>query len=561
MKIRKISGKNITTLKKFSITLPETGIVLITGENGEGKSSVLNTVSTALYNISTSGVPIWRKEEAGDIDVESWDGLKIFRSNTASNKNSLSVQLPDGSALEAPTKTKLQETLNKYIPNQTVWENSCLVNQESVGRFTAATDKGRKEIIENLIGLSFIDNALKLSTEATTTAEKAITKIQQDIRDLETQQAARESGVARLKTAVSQLPEGDLEKCREEYQAEQTVINAIKTQGQAMADDLARLQTAQVEVDRRVNAINLEIRGTQGKLEQLKRQRKQMEGGKCPVCSQPVAGGDTSAIDAEITSCEKVLVNTQIPPQLKSEQEAAVKAVREKDVEIRKMQQELNAAQQKLAGLKERGTALKDREAAAAKFLAQIEQESQVISDVQTQKKKLENEFKGADSAYQVEKTAKSALGLKGLRVSLISGALASIETQTNRWFPMLFDHPVSMHLLEKNDQIILEMDGVGGGYGYKACSRGQRRRIDIAVPMAFGEVSRQAQNIESTTIFIDETFDGLDARGVEAVCEIMCEIAKRHCVVIITHMQEYITMLAPVNVYRVSNGEVIQVS
>jgi DNA repair exonuclease SbcCD ATPase subunit len=70
----------------------------------------------------------------------------------------------------------------------------------------------------------------------------------------------------------------------------------------------------------------------------------------------------------------------------------------------------------------------------------------------------------------------------------------------------------------------------------YGAASKGQRRRLDIAVLLAFRAVMARRAGVACDQLFVDEVFDGLDAVGCAVVVEILREIALGAPVVVITH-------------------------
>jgi len=86
------------------------------------------------------------------------------------------------------------------------------------------------------------------------------------------------------------------------------------------------------------------------------------------------------------------------------------------------------------------------------------------------------------------------------------------------------------------SDSISIKVSGVGGGRGYKAASGGERRRIDAALLLALAEVSSAAAGQAPGTLWMDEVFDALDEEGVDAVSDVLAELAEERAVVLITH-------------------------
>jgi DNA repair exonuclease SbcCD ATPase subunit len=68
--------------------------------------------------------------------------------------------------------------------------------------------------------------------------------------------------------------------------------------------------------------------------------------------------------------------------------------------------------------------------------------------------------------------------------------------------------------------------------------SNGERRRLDIALFWARGDLLRAAWNAQSPYEVYDEALDGLDAEGVQAVAQALAARAADRCVVVISHVQ-----------------------
>jgi DNA repair exonuclease SbcCD ATPase subunit len=160
-------------------------------------------------------------------------------------------------------------------------------------------------------------------------------------------------------------------------------------------------------------------------------------------------------------------------------------------------------------------------------------------------------------------------LGLRGVRAHVLGKALSGIETIASKWLARIATKGMSVHLApyeEKKtggvkDAIALSIDGAGNGHGYKACSAGERRRIDLALLFALGEVAAAAHGQSPGTLWCDEIFDHVDDAGVDKVCETVRDLARDRLVVIISHNKHVLSKLTPDVHLRVDAGKVVRVS
>jgi DNA repair exonuclease SbcCD ATPase subunit len=86
----------------------------------------------------------------------------------------------------------------------------------------------------------------------------------------------------------------------------------------------------------------------------------------------------------------------------------------------------------------------------------------------------------------------------------------------------------------------------------------GERRRVDLALLLALGEVARAAAGVGRATLFFDEALDNLDALGVQGAVDAIAELAATHAVVVISHNPALLQGLRPTAqiAYQVQQGE-----
>jgi DNA repair exonuclease SbcCD ATPase subunit len=100
MKIIKLTAENVMKLSAVEI-VPKDNLVLVTGENGAGKSSVLDSIVMALCGKSAiPAEPIKKGANKGKIVVEL-EMYRIERSFTPGNSY-LKIEGVDGSVVKSP---------------------------------------------------------------------------------------------------------------------------------------------------------------------------------------------------------------------------------------------------------------------------------------------------------------------------------------------------------------------------------------------------------------------------------------------------------------------------
>ena len=60
MKVEKIQTRSFAKHDAVNLSLPAEGVVLITGKNGHGKSTVIEAVAHGVWDRSLRGAPCWK---------------------------------------------------------------------------------------------------------------------------------------------------------------------------------------------------------------------------------------------------------------------------------------------------------------------------------------------------------------------------------------------------------------------------------------------------------------------------------------------------------------------
>ena len=145
---------------KTEIVLPEKGVMLITGENGSGKSSMPEAVATCGWGKSLRKSTGWRNEGLSRVDMAVGAlGVALLRNGGAPilSFTAEGEEIPD-----YPTTTKAQAALEERIGDYDTWRRCSVFTTSDASTFTKATDGDRKRLIEGLLeGFDRFDPAVK----------------------------------------------------------------------------------------------------------------------------------------------------------------------------------------------------------------------------------------------------------------------------------------------------------------------------------------------------------------------------------------------------------------
>lgn len=592
MKVSRIELQGVTTHGETSLELPDTGLVLITGANGSGKSTLVQAVPMTIWGKSLSGTKLWSgKKGRTSVTIDgvsyyrsqkkpkiAWNGMPEYEKDEhAQNeltrrfggldrwRRSCVLSSQDVStfatAKDSDRKRILEETAGSAL-----LEGAHRVALDRVKDTNADLARTEQDLASCRASVARLESLLaspppempeeepeELDLSDIQVRQEEIEEKLSSIKAQEVQDLAEESRAEKekLERRVAELNEVLREAQQDLSQTEQEMARC-KQQGQQAKSNAAKAREA---------------------LERVQ------DTGECPTCHQklPEPQDLRGQYSEEISKAEKALeqhrsayaelketalelretidglsekvcdVQNELEEFRAVEREATARrqAQRQAEEEVRRARQslakEVEARKQAVRKAKEAAEHTRQAVKNALQQRALAEQQLEGLREQQTE---LESQTHAKQDQLAIAKDAAKVLSTRGVRAHILDGLIQAIQDEANLWLEMICGDRLRLELKafgEKADggrkeAVSFNVEGAGGGYGYKAASGGERRRIDIAVTLALALVSEVASGYEGSTIFLDEPLDALDCEGIEATVDALVELAKDRCVVVIAH-------------------------
>lgn len=511
MKVSTINFENFGVRGKRSFTLPHKGLVLVTGPNGSGKSSIPEAVSYAVWGKTLRSASLWSDEKAS---VECGTSCGRFRRTYAKGSTKLKWSEND-----YVTATAAKEDIKRAAGEWKAWRRSCVFSLADNENFTSASDSDKKRLLESLLGLERFDKAQAKCLTDKAKAETEIAVLQQKLSSLEASISTEKQRIAQLldisppeKPTPVQLP--DIAKLPPRNELAEKV-DAVVKEGQELA---------------------FAVRNAKNDYEAAK------AGSICYACKQPLP--DAQGHDV-IEEKKELLQNLM-------DQYDRVKA------ELRPVQEELRRVD---AVLREHSSIEARNNQAQVAYEKQMETHLKIgkaVFDAESSLISLEDSHDEArlEMVELLERKAvltevAKILGTRGVRVYMLKELLQALTVAANYWLGRL-DLELTVEFLPykakksggTSNCVDIRVSGRGDG-SYSSLSQGERKRIDIAVALALGDLVPEYS--DGSTLFFDEIFDGLDTNGgIQASVELLHQLAEDRCVVVITHRPEIIQAVKP---------------
>lgn len=270
--LKSIELKNIRAHEYFLFEPALEGITAISGDNGAGKSTIVDAFAWGLYGTRPSGIKnrnlirdgVDPKEKTVSVKsilivggIEYAIERKIINSQGATECNVWGKKpgSKEFTQVAGPSVSHVEKFIrNELGMNEKGFLTSVFIQQKQVDQIVSATPRERGAVIEELTGIASITQAIQKTNENTRALEKAISIFQ----------------VGNLEEAEEKVKKQE-NVCKEIVEKEKQAIKKFNEMKVIYKDLKEDLDVQQIKVDKRIK-LTQEIENLKGQVEFLKNQ-------------------------------------------------------------------------------------------------------------------------------------------------------------------------------------------------------------------------------------------------------------------------------------------------
>lgn len=532
------TGDNFT-----EIDLTNTSSTLVVGQNGAGKSTMLDALSFALFGKAHRNVnkpqlvnSVNNKDCMVEIEFIALGnsykikrGLKpnifeIWQSGTMINQDSHAKEY----------QKILEQNILKL--NHKSFHQIVVLGSSSFIPFMQLSATARREVIEDLLDINVFSKMNGLLKEKTSILKDDLFQNDSKLEIVKTRISSLQSHIAELEK-ISDTAKQEKESELKESQAELARLENLLDE--SIAEQFAELEAKLDKVGKKKSELEKYQFQFESKIKKFKKDVKFYEDNdQCPTCDQEITT-DTKGrkISESNKSREEIeTAGTELQQQLDSLKEVI------DDVQTRYLETNTHVTNQET--YRERIVAVRKKIRALQGDITRCEEGSSGVHAAKSDME-LEKDSRDALSTKRLslleEREYNSVIAelLKdtGIKTKIIKQYLPVINQLTNQHLQVL-DFYVSFDLDETFSETIRSRHR--DAFSYDSFSEGEKQRIDLALLFTWRQVAKMKNSVATNLLVLDETFDSsLDADGVENLLKILETLDNDTNVFIISHKGE----------------------
>ncbi len=533
-----LSSGNVFT----QIDLDRSKTTLIIGENGAGKSTMLDALTFGLFgkpfrNVNKPQLVNSINEREAVVEVEFYVGKKHILVRRGIKPNLFEIET-DGAQLQQNANVRdFQEFLEKNVLklNYKSFTQIVILGNSSFVPFMQLRAADRRDIIEDLLDIqifSSMNNILK-----TYAIENKI-KIDENksARDLlENKIDLKENYILQLKRKTKTLIakyEKDIKTSLDEKTSRENQIKEINKSVEELLNEVTDANQINDKHDKLTEYQRSILRNVDTEQKNITFFEAHDD---CPTCKQNI---DHAFKHKEIIQKQKKIeeYNTAV-----NKIDGELDETRNRLSAIRSIQENIQNHQTSIQTINNNISVIDQYVKKQQENINHLEQDTGDIKEERKQLKEYGKEFKEIEVQTEelieekfIHETARSILKDEGIKSRIIKQYLPIMNKLINKYLTQM-NFFVSFNLDENFNEEIKSR--YRDDFTYDSFSEGEKMRIDLALLFTWRTVAKLKNSVNTNLLILDEVFDSsLDGEGTDEFMKIVNEQGTTTNVFVISH-------------------------
>jgi len=495
-------------------------LLLLMGENGAGKTSLLSSIDFCLYGKCSGSKKKWatqstlvnrinKSDTAVSVEFKSNDtDIKVTRTISPNN-----LELWENGVLnERAGKTNIDSEIEKYVDMDIdTFKSFISMRVDQFKNFISLTNEEKKLLLDKLFNLEIINILDKILKELVRNNKTRMTSLDSEISTLNESIESIQKSIQRSMVREKANTQRDIDDLKFDMESKKDEYNRLKIKTQKVRDKESEIET-ELDSEKRQYII------TQGDIKSTQRDIDLYDSGKCPTCATPF---DSAHF---VTLRETLVEKKEGFTSIKNELESNIKKVRDQKEKLREVSRNVDKAfnditfflrncKQQIDKLEKKRKSEEGINENVSEFevtITELEEKKEVSADSMSISKEKEIYYKELNGIF----------GEDGVKKSIIAGIIKPINV-----FIKENINKMNMNFeVELDKTFTAEIRSLGNVIDPDTLSTGETKLTNVAILVAYLKLIRTKRHIN--ILFLDEVFSSIDIENVQKMLVLLRSFA-----------------------------------